>query len=97
MSMRSELSSWVHEYEQAYVHPDVVPSRSCPSCGMKELRLIFVVDSMGAESGVAVFWCNSCLSGLVPNRAALPPLGSKVLKGVEEIPNFRLVGDSAAD
>jgi hypothetical protein len=64
---------------------------------MKELRLVFVVGSMEAESGMSVFWCNSCLSGFGPNLALLPPGGSKVLKGAERIPNFRLVVDSGVD
>ncbi|MER5478643.1 hypothetical protein ABT026_16975 [Streptomyces sp. NPDC002734] len=64
---------------------------------MKDLQLIFIVDDMRDGSGMSVFWCNSCLSGLAPNRAPLPPAGRRVLRGSEEVPNFRLVAGPAAD
>lgn len=92
--MSQEFASWVGEYEWAYQHPDTVPTRNCPSCGVKGLQLVFVVDATDSESGRAVFWCNSCLIGLMPNRALLPASGNKILKGRESIPNFRLVTES---
>lgn len=92
--MPQEFANWVDEYEWAYQHPDTVPARNCPSCGVQKLQLVFVVDEMDSESGRAVFWCDSCLRGLAPNRALLPPSGNRVLKGKERIPNFRLVMES---
>jgi hypothetical protein len=79
------------EYQWAYTHAAFVNGQACPNCGLKSLRLIFVVDEPIAQSGTAAFWCDSCLHGIGPLRAPVAVDGERVLRGTEVIPNYTLV------
>lgn len=92
---RSAFSLWIEEYERAYADPGSVSRQICPSCGKEDLHLLFVVDGADTESTTAIFWCDSCMQGLMPNRALIPPSGKRVQRGAETVPNYRLVVDFA--
>lgn len=84
---------WIRDYEWACDNPTAIEKLPCRNCGSYALRLIFVVDQMQAEDGMAVFWCGSCQRGLIPLRAPLPEGGTMVLRGQESVPNYNLVID----
>lgn len=92
---RTQFEAWVASYEDAWRDPSVVPAARCPSCGEASLRLMFVVEQMDAESGTAIFWCGSCLRGLMPTKAPVPNAGVAVIRGDEEMPNYRIVADDS--
>jgi hypothetical protein len=92
---QSEYAAWVAAYEQAWHSPSAVSEMVCPSCGEKSLRLVFVVEDLAAESGTAIFWCDSCRRGLLPVRAPIPAGAEKVLRGQEKVPNYALVIDES--
>jgi hypothetical protein len=79
------------EYQWAYDHATSVGERGCPNCGSKSLHLIFVVDEPDAESGTAVFWCDSCMQGLAPNQAPVAEEGERIRRGTEVVPNYTVV------
>jgi hypothetical protein len=81
------------DYDWAYHHARILDSRPCNSCGSPSLRLIFITEREHVESGTAVFWCNSCLRGLLPLRALVPDGGETVLRGAEAVPDYELVVD----
>ena len=85
--------AWIDLYQRSWDDPSSVPGQTCPNCRSRMLRLLFVVDSIEAEAGTAVFWCASCLTGLMPLRAPVPHGGVQALRGTEEIPNYELVVD----
>lgn len=84
---------WMNEYGRAYQNPSGVGSQPCPNCGAVSLRLIFIVEALGSERGMAVFWCDSCLHGLIPLSAPVATGGERVQKGSEHVPNYTLVID----
>ena len=86
-------STWMDGYQWAYDHAASVGDMNCPSCGSKSLHLVFVVDEPDAESGTAVFWCDSCMQGLPPLRAPVAEDGERILRGTEVVPNYTLVVD----
>ena len=90
---RNEFNRWMDEYEHAYSEPRGIGGQSCPNCKAKSLRLVFVVRSPLDEFGVAVFWCSSCMLGLVPLKASVAVNGVVVVEGEEKIPNYALVTD----
>lgn len=63
---------WMDAYQSAYADPGGVGGLGCPSCGARALRLIFVVRPPDEERGVFTFWCDSCLTGLMPGPAPVP-------------------------
>jgi hypothetical protein len=93
--VQNEFGAWVAAYEEAWRAPSAVPSQVCPSSGGTTLHLIFVVDDLDAVAGTAVFWCDACLRGLMPARAPIPIGATKVLRGLEEVPNYKLVIDNS--
>jgi hypothetical protein len=92
---RNAYQEWIARYQEAWRSPSSVSYMSCPSCGERSLRLIFVVELADAESGTAIFWCESCLRGLMPMRAPLPDGGHRTLKGFEVVPNYSLIIDGS--
>lgn len=85
--------AWIAEYQGAWDDPSSVPDRTCPTCGSRSLRLVFVVDSDDSFQGMAAFWCDACLTGLMPLRAPVPDQGTRAVRGAERIPNYRLITD----
>jgi hypothetical protein len=88
---------WLSAYGQAWQNPSIVKKLPCPSCGAKSLRLLFLVNEIADAVGIRVFWCESCMRGLIPLRASVPETGSRLLKNAAVIPNFRLVVDDSED
>jgi hypothetical protein len=92
MMAESEFSRWLNTYEDLYENPSDLLITPCPNCGVVgQLNLIFVVRGNDAETGLATFWCDACLVGLIPLRAPLPPDADIVTRGQEKVPNYRLV------
>lgn len=89
---RVDFETWMDSFEAVYLHPELVTP--CPNCSQEALRLIFLVDEPDDETATAAFWCDSCLWGLIPNRAVVAPAGVRVKRGTEEIPNYRIVPPS---
>lgn len=90
-STLSTYESWLAAYNRAYQSPRDTGSIVCPSCGARSLRLVFVVDEPEATISVVAFWCDSCVRGLMPNRAQVPAGGCRAFRGEEDIPDYRLV------
>jgi hypothetical protein len=93
---------WIRIYEAAYSNVAQITELRCPNCGFRSLRLVFVLDEGDDRSAAAVargrqatavFWCDTCLRGLMPNTAFVPDGAETVPRGAEVIPNYRLVVD----
>lgn len=93
MPGKSLYDRWLDTFTAAHDHPDGVCSLPCPSCGSCGLRLIFIVRTDTDETGKMTFWCDSCLHGLFPNRALIPPRGVRIREGEIAVPNFAIVSE----
>lgn len=93
--VRDEFGAWMAAYEEAWRAPSAVPSQPCPSSGGTTLHLIFIVDDLDAADGTAVFWCDACMKGLIPARAPIPIGATRVLRGLEKVPNYQLVVENS--
>ncbi|TCO62093.1 hypothetical protein EV192_102230 [Actinocrispum wychmicini] len=94
---KSEFDEWVEMFSSLHRDPSSIASRTCPHCGARRLRMVFMVGGKKIETGAvakAALWCDSCLFGLMPNKSWVPPAGETVLEGEENIPNYRLVVDT---
>jgi hypothetical protein len=87
-----EVGSWFDAYERVCAGRSIstVP---CPTCGARTLRLVFLVDGEASSRATFVFWCDSCLTGLLPAPAAIPTGFAPTLRGTEEIPDFRVLAE----
>jgi hypothetical protein len=88
---KASYGDWMDAYQCSYADPRSIVARRCPSCGERQLKMIFIVKIEGAETGTVAFWCNSCLQGLMPTRAPIPRGGDKILEGLETVPNYSFV------
>lgn len=82
---------FLDEYQWAISHIERLGERRCPHCTSRSLRLIFIVDEDSSKNGTSVFWCASCLFGLVPLRAPVPGGAESFLRGAEVVPNYSLI------
>jgi hypothetical protein len=86
----ASYEQWEDAFQRAYGAPGLVGEQLCPNCGVRALRLLFVVEREGDRDGRAVFWCGNCRYGLPPNRSLVPP-GGRVVTDDPEVPNYRIV------
>ncbi|GAA0242929.1 hypothetical protein GCM10010492_47710 [Saccharothrix mutabilis subsp. mutabilis] len=82
---------WLTTYQTAYRKPSTTPTLPCPTCAARTLTLLFVVRRADTLRATALFWCNTCQTGLAPNRAPLPPNAPQVREGEEQVPNYTIV------
>jgi hypothetical protein len=87
----SEFARWLDAFDFAYRNAASFRGGKCPHCGHHDLRLVFLVKEAGSVRGTAVFWCDHCLRGLIPQRTLVPRGVETVLRGTETIPNYTIV------
>jgi hypothetical protein len=83
--------TWLDCYETAYQNPAGIRDLACPNCAQRMLALRFDVKVMEADLGIAKFWCESCLMGLMPNTATVPVGGARALWDAPGVPNYLVV------
>jgi hypothetical protein len=87
----TEYDLWLDAFGFACRNARLERIQECPSCGERRLRLLFLVDEPGCVRGMAVFWCDGCLRGLMPLMSVVPVGAQTVVRGGESIPNFSIV------
>ncbi|HEX7306792.1 hypothetical protein [Lentzea sp.] len=94
MSDPSLEDRWLDVFNTAHSDPAVVGTLACPSCGEHALRLVYVVHVQEPHKAMFMFWCDSCLNGLMPNTVVVPPGGIRIEPGEEDdVPDYTLVQD----
>jgi hypothetical protein len=86
----ASYEQWVEAFQRACKAPDRLEELRCPNCGARALRLLFVVAEEDDGDGRAVFWCDDCRYGLMPNRSVVPPGGRRVTDD-PEVPDYKIV------
>jgi hypothetical protein len=90
-------NDWLSAFDRAYRHVEDLDQIPCPHCGRYSLRLVFVVDDLESVDATAALWCDSCLRGLMPERASVPGGAVRMVRGTEKTPNYRLVLDTNSE
>ncbi|GAA1559262.1 hypothetical protein GCM10009741_75350 [Kribbella lupini] len=90
---RTIYDRWLDAYEAAYRDQGALQRLACPTCGEVALQLVFVIDAYGDGRATSAFWCKKCLWGIAPNSTSVPSSATAVLRGEEEVPDYRLVLD----
>jgi hypothetical protein len=88
----ASYEQWQAAFQRAYEAPGELGEQPCPNCGVRALRLLFVVeheDDIDSD-GRAVFWCDNCRYGLMPNRSLVPPDARRVTDD-PEVPDYTVV------
>ncbi|PWU43339.1 hypothetical protein DLJ46_31905 [Micromonospora globispora] len=90
------FDEWLDAYDIVYQALPGTADASCPNCGHKTLRLVFV-GPPGRDVGYAAFWCDTCLEGIHISRAPIPAgvvarsLASPPEERLRGIPSYRVV------
>ena len=87
---RASFNEWLDSYQSAYRQPALLASQRCPNCDCQSLRLIFRVANEDDPRATAIFWCDSCMYGLLPMRCAAPDESVGTIRD-ELVPNYRIV------
>lgn len=93
MTGSAGFALWLDMYVGAFRDPAALKNTACPDCGVRALRMIFVVRSYDEADGTAVFWCDSCHRGLQPLRGPVAEGGECRIRGTEAVPNYSFVLD----
>ena len=86
----SEYELWFDAYEAAFEAQGATEGLLCPHCGVAALVLRFVSFTHGdmAASVMPALWCSTCLHGLAPARALLPPWAVPVSPDDPSVPDY---------
>ena len=85
----ASYEQWLDVFQKAYSAPDQVLDLVCPNCGAKDLRLRFVILGGDGARSDAVFWCGSCLEGMLPGPSEVPATCTPVRREDANVPNYR--------
>jgi hypothetical protein len=86
----ASYEQWLEAFQRAYCAPDRTSELACPNCGVRELRLRFVIYGDREDRANAVFWCGNCLEGLPPGPSEVPAGCARVRHEDADIPNYRI-------
>lgn len=81
---------WVNALRHALDAGDTA-NEECPCCRQRELQLRVAVASSASGRGTIYFWCDRCLSGLIPNAGPVDHSSSFVDKAEFDPPDYRVV------
>jgi hypothetical protein len=86
----ASYEQWLEAFQRAYGAPDRTSELACPNCGIRELRLRFVIYGDRPDRANAAFWCGSCLEGLPPEPCEVPADCASVRSEDAGVPDYRL-------
>lgn len=95
--MTTEYERWLDAYEAACSAPGVAQTVECPHCASRGLNMAFVAFEVSVDAVMPAFWCSSCLHGLAPLRAPLPPWATAVAWEESALPDYTMVAETEVD
>lgn len=90
-SSQTEWVRWAAAFDEAWLAAQSVHQMHCPTCGCRQLQLVYVIDDPSAADGMFAFWCDACLTGHPPGFGPLPEGVRRVRREEANIPNYRVV------
>ena len=90
--MDDDYERWSDLFDRAWADPLGVAGLPCPSCGLRSIQFVYIVERADATDGMFALWCASCLRGFPPGYGPIPKDATVIAEAQRsQVPNYQLV------